>query len=197
LANHVEKRIPGYIPYYSENTVSDGDQILLATRQGDCPSVIATKWTNTNHNLYNNASTLFRLHVQRMPYITSPCRTYTIINTPQSRDIILPHLVAYFGWGATFDPIDWKDPNNPTQTMLLSLGFGHGQPSILLDVNDYPGIINIRQQLLDMTCTDLSFCQLVVITSDATATQTMTHTRQLCGIMEANGATLQYNLIQI
>jgi hypothetical protein len=66
-----------------------------------------------------------------------------------------------------------------------------------LDANDYPGIIIISQQLLGMTCTALSFCQLVVITNDAIAIQTITHTRQLCGIIEANGATLQYNLNQI
>jgi hypothetical protein len=43
LRMHTEKRIPGYIPYYDETHLCDGDQILITTRQGDCPSVIAAK----------------------------------------------------------------------------------------------------------------------------------------------------------
>jgi len=194
LANDVEKRIPGYIPYYSENTVSNGDEILSATRQGDCPSVIACKWTNTNEALYNRSATLFRYYIGRTPSLTSRCSTYAIVDTTQSKDVMLTHMVAYFGEGAVFDPVDWGDPRNPTQTMLLSLGFWHGQPAILLDVNDYPGIVDIRQQLSGMTCTALSYCQLVVITGHATAAQTITHTRQLCAIMEPGGATLASNL---
>jgi hypothetical protein len=197
LANHVKKRIPGYIPYYGENTVSDGDEILSGARQGDCPSVIACKWTNTNENVYNRAATLFRLLVAQIPYVTSRCLRYTILNTPQSKDAMLVHLVAYFGEGAIFDPADWKDPNARGQTMLLSLGFWHGQPAILLDVNDYPGTSNIGQQLLGMTCPALSYCQLVVVTGDPAAITNITHTRQLCGIMETNGATLASNLNQI
>jgi hypothetical protein len=32
LRMHMEKRLPGYIPYYDETQVCDGDQILLTTR---------------------------------------------------------------------------------------------------------------------------------------------------------------------
>jgi hypothetical protein len=81
--------------------------------------------------------------------------------------------------------------------MLLSLGFWHEQPCILLDVNDYPGIVNLRQQLFAMTYAALACCQLVGITSDPTATQIITRTNQLCGMMKANGTTLKYNLNQI
>jgi hypothetical protein len=66
--------------------------------------------------------------------MTSPCSSYSIINFSQDKDDILPSLVAYFGVGVIFDPVDWIDPNHPGQTMLLSLGIWHGQPCILLDV---------------------------------------------------------------
>jgi hypothetical protein len=99
--------------------------------------------------------------------------------------------------GAIFDPVDWPDPLNPRQTTLLSLGFWHGQSCILLDVNDYPGIINIRQQLTTMQCDALSYCQLVVITGDRNSIVNINRMRDIYGVMEANGATLKYNLNQI
>jgi hypothetical protein len=108
LANNIEKRIPGYIPCYGENTVSTGDQIILATGQRDCPNVVACNWTNRNDNLFNQAVTLFKLHVQQAPYVTSPCGNYAIINTSQSKDVIMPYLVVYFGRGVVFDPMDWS-----------------------------------------------------------------------------------------
>jgi hypothetical protein len=109
----------------------------------------------------------------------------------------VPYLVAYFGMGAIFDPIDWIDPNNPEQTMLLSLRFWHGQPWILLNVKDYLGINDISQQLIRMQCFPLAFCQLVVITSVQQTTNIITRTRQICTVMEANGAQLKYHFIHI
>jgi hypothetical protein len=64
FTNHVQKIIPGYIPYYGEYIISSRDQILLAARQEDCPSIVSNKWINRNDHLYNNATTLFRLHIQ-------------------------------------------------------------------------------------------------------------------------------------
>jgi hypothetical protein len=57
LANHAKKRILGYIPCYGENSACSANQILLAAPQGDCPTGVATKWTDSNDNLYNQAAT--------------------------------------------------------------------------------------------------------------------------------------------
>jgi hypothetical protein len=126
LANNVEKRIPGYIPYYGENTVSDGDEILSGARQGDCPSVMACKWTNTNEQLYSRAAALFRYHIGLTPSLNASCSAYAIINTPQSKDVILTHLVAYFGEGAVFDPSDWGTLLNPGRRCCYRWDSGTG-----------------------------------------------------------------------
>jgi hypothetical protein len=99
--------------------------------------------------------------------------------------------------GAIFDPIDWIDPNHPGQTMLLSFGFWHEQPCILLNVKDYPVIIDLGRQLVQLRCPTLAFCQLVAITIGQQTITDITRPRQIYGVMEPNGAALRYNLIQI
>jgi hypothetical protein len=66
-----------------------------------------------------------------------------------------------------------------------------------LDVKDYPGIIDIGQQLIEMQYFDLAFCQLVGITSNQQTTTIINRSRQICSVMEANGAQFKYDLIQI
>jgi hypothetical protein len=56
LANHMKKRIPSYVTDYDETHVCSGNQILAAAMRGDCLTVVATKWTNKNDNLYSQAA---------------------------------------------------------------------------------------------------------------------------------------------
>jgi hypothetical protein len=193
LANHVKKRIPGYIPYYSETTMCSGNEILLPAKQGNCPMVVAAKWTHRNDKLCDQAATLDRSCIQGSLYITSPCIIYSIVKCTNNKDNHLPYLAAHFDVGSLFDPVDWTDPNNPGQTMLLSLGFWHRQGRMVLDVKDYPEIINLEHEFVQFQCPALAFCQLVVITSGQQTTTTIKRLREICSVMEPNGATLRYN----
>jgi hypothetical protein len=210
LVNHVKKRIPGYIPYHSESNICSGNQILAIATQRDCPTVVATKWTNRNNNLYSKAAILYRSRIQRSSYITSPCSNHSIMNCTNAKDSILLCLPAYFDMAAMFDPTDWPDSNNSGQSRLWSLGFWHGRSCILLGVNNYPTIINLAQQLGQMQSSTLIFYQLVVIASDQQVTITIIRPKDVWIPMEPDGsrwslmepdgaqwATSRYNLIQI
>jgi hypothetical protein len=54
----VKGRLLGYVPYFGETSVCSGNQILVEAKQGDCPTVVATKWTNRNDNFDSQAATL-------------------------------------------------------------------------------------------------------------------------------------------
>jgi hypothetical protein len=122
-----------------------GNQIFAAVTQGDCPTVMTTKWTNRNDKLYNQTITLYRPRIQPSLYAALTYSSYSIIKCTDDKDNILPYLMAYFGVGAIFDPADWTDPNNSGQTMVLLRRFRHGPPCISLDVKDYPGITDLGQ----------------------------------------------------
>jgi hypothetical protein len=138
LANHMKKRIPGYIPYWSETSVYSGNQMPLAAKQRNCPTAVAAKWTNRNDNLCNHAVTSCRSRIQRSPYITLPCNSHSRLNCANDKDSILPFLAAHLDVGTIFDLADWTDPNQAGQSLLLSLGFWHGQPCIILGIDGSP-----------------------------------------------------------
>jgi hypothetical protein len=109
---------------------------------------------------------------------------------------LLPYLVTYFGVIAIFDPVDWIDPNHSGQTTQLSSGFWHGQPYILLNVKDYPRIIDLGRQLAQLQYSALAFGQLVAIARGQQTTTNVARRGQTCRAIEPNDATIRYNRIQ-
>jgi hypothetical protein len=55
----------------------------------------------------------------------------------------------------------------------------------------------MAQQLGQMQTPVLTFCQLVVIASDNQATTIVAKPKDICSVMEPNGATSRYCFIQI